>query len=331
MSLIANPISYAQTLGQYWTAGQSFRERAQAAYHRYREARWQDTINNFGGPAIKRPKLEAPPVPVSLQPAAPIIVMPRYPRRSYMAPSTYALRVGRRYYGARRVFRRGRGYYQRQGRFSTFNKFRPEHMFNNESIADLMSGAPIIPTGGNDIVKVGLGDGASSRTGRKICVDKVWIKGSIYTDGASGASVDTTNFYLYLVQDTQCNGAAATVMSSSVGSTAIWTGSNLATCFRNPYTFERFKILAFKKYSKKLTGLWDGTGQQFMDTSFPVSFGWKAKPGRAIEIDYSTSSTDGSLGTRVANNIFLVWGTDGSNDGVWEGTLEAQANYYDCH
>lgn len=241
-----------------------------------------------------------------------------------------------RYYNARPLRKGLRGRYQSGGRWACRLSDTPEKKFKESDalVASTIPSAAAIKD--NAICTIVEGDGASQRSGREICLTKVWYKGRITrsaeTDDNTATTIQEEWVMMYLVQDTQCNGAAATVDSDTVG---IFTDSNLFEAFRTPFTYGRFKILASKKIKVKPTpfAISSATiGNVDQDASVgactvPFSFGWRAKSGKGIPITYSGS--DGAIDKRITNNVFLVMGTAGLTSGVLKVDANNFVNFYD--
>lgn len=151
-------------------------------------------------------------------------------------------------------------------------------------------------------------DTQSGREGRKVVVSSVYIKGrAVYATAANQPSI----CYLYLMQDTQCNGAAATVGNANTG---VFTTTNLCTAMRTLANVDRFKVL--KRWEIKMKA------QAGITTSFALDV--QSVNGYVkcnIPLEYDASAATGAIGTIRSNNIFLVAGSDGSADTVsFEGT-----------
>lgn len=132
---------------------------------------------------------------------------------------------------------------------------------------------------------------------------------------------------MMLVQDTQCNGAAASV--SGTNSSVFTNVANLARAFRNPYTYNRFKILATKRISLFAPWSNDAAGsEQQAQVSKDFTMIWKARGRTGIPIDYT--STTGALTERISNNIFLVASvnSDGADDKI-AAAANTFVNFYD--
>lgn len=161
-----------------------------------------------------------------------------------------------------------------------------------------------IPATGQ-LCTIAQGDGQSNRDGRKVIVKSIYCNGAaVYQPGASATSADIA--YLWLVQDTQCNGAAATVADDNVG---IFTtaGANASLAVRCLANGDRFKIL--KKWSLPL-GAQAGVTAAYNNSIKPVTCYLKCH----IPIEYDASAATGAIATIRSNNIFLVAGTAGLSD-----------------
>lgn len=181
----------------------------------------------------------------------------------------------------------------------------------------------------NALVTIATGDGPSNRDGRQICLTRASYKGVITVDTQSGTTANgrwLEFVRFYLVQDTQCNGGAATVSSTTSG---IFTQANLFRAFRTPFCYGRFKILAQKtiRCSEMRPVSNNVDQQQTPPYRWPFQMYWHAKPGKGIPIEYS--STTGAITERISNNVFLVAGTSGLSDDTFSVTADSFINYYD--
>lgn len=135
------------------------------------------------------------------------------------------------------------------------------------------------------------GDTESTRDGRQCTIDSIEIKGTLtFTPGAGATASGMTA--IYLVQDTQANGAQA-VFSD------IFTTTVVNTCVRNLSNGSRFRIL------KKWIHTWNppagATTAYNTQTKFIDTF-------KKCNIPLEFSSTTGAIGELKSNHIFLAYG-----------------------
>lgn len=147
------------------------------------------------------------------------------------------------------------------------------------------------------------GDTQSSRDGNKAFVKSIYVHGIMYFAPGAATSAATV-VYMYLVQDTQANGAAATVADANSG---IFTNANLALAARTIVNTERFRVL--KAWTVEMNSQ-AGVSGAFNGLMKAFSF-YKTCD---IPLLFDASAADGSLPTIRTNNIFLVAGTGGLND-----------------
>lgn len=149
------------------------------------------------------------------------------------------------------------------------------------------------------LVLIPQGTGESARVGRLAQIKSIQLRMNLlYQPGAAAAA--STNSFIYVVLDTQCNGAAAAV-------TDVLTGTNLSTALLNLDNSQRFRIL------KKIRVTFQpgaGVSTAYNSMYKQVEFYKKLN----IPIDYS--STTGAITEIRSNNIFLLAGSDGSDDTV---------------
>lgn len=141
------------------------------------------------------------------------------------------------------------------------------------------------------------GDTESTRDGRKAVIKSIQIRGSLlYTPGASAQGSHIC--YLYVVLDTQTNGAAAAI-------TDVFTSN---ACQKNMLQLNnsgRFRIL------KKMVFAFNnmaGVTTAFSNIVKPLEFYKRCN----IPIDWN--STAGAITEIRSNNIFLIAGTDANGD-----------------
>lgn len=143
------------------------------------------------------------------------------------------------------------------------------------------------------------GDTEATRDGRKAVVKSIGFKGDIiYTPGAS--TVGSVHVTLYIVQDMQCNGAAAAV-------TDVMTNATLFKNYLNLSNSGRFKIL--KKWNEVLTCP-AGTSAAYNTQTRYIEWFQKC----SIPLEFSGAT--GAITELKSNNIFLMAGTNGTEDDV---------------
>lgn len=156
-----------------------------------------------------------------------------------------------------------------------------------------------VPATGGQINLIPQGDTQSTRDGRKATITSILVKGSVsFLPTAAGAAADI--LHLYLVLDTQCNGAPA-------GVTDVFTGTNIADSPLNLSNSERFKILKHWK--------WNVCAKAGVATAF-------AGDSRALQwykkcnIPLIFSSTTGAITEIRSNNVFFIAGSAGGSDDI---------------
>lgn len=180
------------------------------------------------------------------------------------------------------------------GRFKGPNR---ETKFFDTAINSAVDATGEVPTGGQ-LVLIPQGDTESARDGRMAYIKSVhgrFLLNSVPALNASGS----TNVFLYLVLDTQCNGAAASV-------TDVFTSANLWSAFHNLANSDRFRIL--RKFRVNLTSQANQSASVPSNTNKCLEFYYKCN----IPIQYS--STTGAIGEIKSNNLFYILGSDGQSD-----------------
>lgn len=146
------------------------------------------------------------------------------------------------------------------------------------------------------------GTSATTRIGRQCVVRSIAGQFLIrFTPGVATSSSSTV--YLFLVQDTQANGAAAAV-------TDVMTSNNFAIAIRNLDNAQRFKML--KRWMIPLNAL-------IATSNINIAQNFYLKCNIPLEF----SSTAGAITELRSNNLFLMAGTDGQTDDlpVLDGTI----------
>lgn len=146
-------------------------------------------------------------------------------------------------------------------------------------------------------------DSQSGRDGNKAFIKSIQCHGIMnFEPGASAAA--STVVYMYIIQDTQCNGAVAAVGDANAG---IFTSDNLAIANLNLSNSGRFRIL--KKWVVPFSPTAGVTGA-YNQQMKPFQFYKKCN----IPLMYDASVSSGALTSIRSNNIFVVAGTGGLND-----------------
>jgi len=208
---------------------------------------------------------------------------------SYFGPKG---RYARR--SATRKFRKG--YARTGGYYGRFTGRGGEDKFFDTALAFNFDATGEVPATGQ-LVLIPQGVTESQRIGRKCTITRINMRGYVnYTPGADANMA--SSLFMYLVQDTQCNGAAA-------GVTDVLSSNNLATAYRNLSNSQRFKIL------KRFVFLINATAGVTTAYCKQVRIFNYSKKCR-IPIEFS--STTGAIGEIKSNNLFLLAGTDSLSD-----------------
>lgn len=137
----------------------------------------------------------------------------------------------------------------------------------------------------------------STRVGRLCVLKSIQLRGEfVFSPGA--AALAATTVYMYLVLDTQCNGAAAAI-------TDVLTSNVLATALINLNNSQRFRIL--KRWVQPLVSS-AGVTTAYNQVVVPLDYFKK------IDVPLDFSSTAGAISEIRSNNLFLLAGSDGQSD-----------------
>lgn len=168
-------------------------------------------------------------------------------------------------------------------------------IFDVSNIFSIDTTGEVPTTGQLNLVPQGTDE--DERIGNKLVIKSIQMRGTlVYSPGASANATDVS--HMYLVLDTQANGAAA-------GVTDVFNTNNLALAMRNHDNQKRFKIL------KHFTHEWNamaGVTTAYNQMAQPYSFYTKCN----IPINYSGAT--GAITEIRKNNLFLLAGTAGQTD-----------------
>lgn len=196
------------------------------------------------------------------------------------------------------------GYQRTTGYYGRFTGPRAELKFFDTALSFTVDATAEIPATGQ-LSLIPQDDTQSGRDGNKAFVRSINIHGTaILAPGAAATAADIC--YLYLIQDTQCNGAAATVADANSG---IFTNANLAIANHTLANSGRFKIL--KKWVMPFNaqaGATTAYNNQIRE--------FHCYKKCYIPLMYDASATTGVITSIRSNNIFLVAGTAGGSDDV---------------
>lgn len=216
-----------------------------------------------------------------------------------MAPSMFA--------GARIVpgFTRTGGSYGRYGASASRMGLKPELKFFDTALAFNFDLTGEVPATGQ-LALIPQGDTESTRDGRVAYIKSVQIRGNIIFNAvAGGQTVSSSAVYLYLVLDTQCNGAAAAI-------TDVFTSNVMGSNMLNLNNSSRFRII--KKWEITLNSM-AGVSTNWGVITKLVNFYKRCN----IKMDWS--STTGAITEIRSNNLFLCAGALNNDDiAVFDGT-----------
>lgn len=149
----------------------------------------------------------------------------------------------------------------------------------------------------------------STRIGRKCTIKSIQTRLTIANAPASSATGSCVLF-LYLVQDTQANGAAAAI-------TDVLTSNAMAAAMINLTNSQRFRIL--KKWKWEMNS---AAGVTTAYNNVSKHLDWYTKCN--IPLEYSAGT--GAITEIRSNNLFFLAGSDGGGDdtGVCIGTVRVR-------
>jgi len=192
---------------------------------------------------------------------------------------------------------RSRGFLRTGGYYGRFNRGGgTELKFFDTALSFNIDSTCEVPATGQ-ITLIPQGDTESTRDGRVCTVKSYQIKGNAQFVPAT-ASNASSNAIIYVVLDTQCNGAAAAV-------TDVFSSTSVATQLMNLANSGRFRILKKLKLTFNsnagVTTAYNNVNKLFEcygRCNLPIQF----------------SSTTGAITEIKSNNIFLIAGCENSDD-----------------
>jgi len=197
---------------------------------------------------------------------------------------------------ARPGFQRTGGFYGRFGNQAKRLGNQPELKFFDTSLSFNFDNTAEVPATGQ-LALIPQGDTESTRDGRLAYIKSIQIRGQALYQPSSGANAADTAF-LYLVLDTQANGAAAAI-------TDVFTSNVMATNMLNLNNSARFRII--KKWVMNFNS---GAGVTTAYNNVVKQIEYYKKCN--IKMDWS--STTGAITEIRSNNLFLCAGMGPSDD-----------------
>lgn len=202
------------------------------------------------------------------------------------------------------------GYTRRVGNYGRYSAaaaalrgLLPEKKFFDTDLAFNIDTTGEVPATGQ-LCLIPQGDTESTRDGRKATIESVQIRGKLLYSPGAGANASCTS-HMYLVLDTQCNGAAA-------AATDVFTTTDFWDAMIQLNNSGRFRIL------KHWVHTWNppaGATTAYNTVIKQVEYFKKC----SIPIDWN--STTGAITEIKSNNLFLMAGSVGGDDLVsFDGT-----------
>jgi len=189
---------------------------------------------------------------------------------------------------------RQKGFLRTGGFYGRFEGRGGEQKFLDTSLNDLVNATAEVPATGGQLCLIPQGVTESERVGRKCTLKSIYVKGRMLLQPAAGTA-NAAAISMWLVQDTQANGAAAAV-------TDVLTASNVNAALNNLSNSSRFRILAHKQ--------WVLTPKAGVEGAFNDDVKW-FKIYKKVNIPLEFSSTTGAITELRSNNVFMIWGSTG--------------------
>jgi len=191
-------------------------------------------------------------------------------------------------------FTRLSGQYGRYGRRAIQQGFKPELKFFDTSLSFNFDNTAEVPATGQ-LALIPQGDTESTRDGRLAYIKSIQIHGALQLSPGAEALADVL-CYLYLVLDTQANGAAAAI-------TDVFTTNAALTQLLNLNNSSRFRIIKRWVYHMEPKA---GVSTAYNNNILPLDYYKRCN----IKMDWS--STTGAITEIRSNNLFLCAGAAGT-------------------
>lgn len=195
-------------------------------------------------------------------------------------------------------FTRLSGQYGRYGRRAIQSGFKPELKFFDTALGFTFDTTGEVPASGQ-LALIPQGDTESTRDGRLAYIKSIQMRGTL-TFAPAAAATAATVCYLYLILDTQANGAAAAI-------TDVFTTNGMGDNFLNLNNSSRFRII--KRWIFEFNPP-AGATTAYNNTIKAFEYYKRCN----IKIDWN--STAGAITEIRSNNLFLMAGAVGSDDTV---------------
>lgn len=182
------------------------------------------------------------------------------------------------------------------GFYGRFSGPSGENKFFDTALSFLCDSTGEVPATGQ-LTLIPQGVTESTRVGRKCTLKSIQLRLFANFDPGAG-SVASTNIYIYVVQDTQCNGAAAAI-------TDVLTSNVMGSALINLANSQRFVI-----HKRLVCTLQSGAG-------VTGAYGNAAKTidyFKKVNIPIEFSSTTGAITEIRSNNLFLLAGASVGDD-----------------
>jgi len=196
-------------------------------------------------------------------------------------------------------FVRRAGNYGRYGASARLMGLRPEVKFFDTSLSipfDATGEASTTAATGG-VCLIPQGDTENTRDGRIAFIKSIQLRG-IASFVPAAAATASTNIYLYVILDQQCNGAYPAL-------TDIFTSTVMATNMLNLSNSGRFRIL--KKIKMNLSSM-AGVTAAYNNVTKPIEW------FKSCNIKLDFSSTTGAITEIRSNNICFAMGSDNQSD-----------------
>jgi len=220
---------------------------------------------------------------------------PRKRAQGTRVPRPISGRMSNQMVGVVPGYTRTGGAYGRYGRSAKAMGIKPELKYFDTGLSFSFDATAEVPATGQ-LALIPQGDTESTRDGRIAYIKSIQIRGYANFVPGAAAAQSSTVCYLYLVLDTQCNGAAAAI-------TDVFTSNVAGTNLLNLNNSGRFRIL--KKWVMTFNSP-AGATTAFANVSKPLEFYKRCN----IKVDWS--STTGAITEIRSNNVFLMAGSDGA-------------------
>jgi len=209
------------------------------------------------------------------------------------------------------------------GKLSLFQDARKNELkFHDRNVANgTITSSMSLLLSPNDLIAAGTAD--DERIGSQVILKSLQIKGvvtRVTTDTTVAAMNGQYTGEIYVILDTQCNGAQAAAGD-------VFASSGLVGRIRlNMDNRDRFKVIHHSKWSKSASAIVNNAGGDMgVFESFDIDIYKKMN----LPLQYTSGTTTGGITTLTDNNLLVFVGVDNVTDATTELDCMSRVRYTD--